>query len=90
MDLLELDRLPRAGAGDDRLGARPVGADDGAVLARVGAEQGVRVVVLAVDEAFDVALQLRVDGGLHATSTSSSRVIPATGISTQSGRLLSS
>ncbi len=85
MDERELDpeRLD-----DDRLGHRAQRADDDAAAALgalVGAQQRVRVVVLARDEPVDVG------GDAHVvTSLSKRRAIPATGIGTQSGRLLSS
>ena len=81
MRLLELELRPAA-VHDDPLGRRPVRAhDDAAVPVRVRAEERVRLGVVARDQAVDVA---------HETGTSSMRQIPATGIFTQSGRLLSS
>ena len=71
---------------DDMTSARTPGTHDrAAITVWVRAEQRVRVVVLARDEPVDVG------GDAHdVTSLSSRRAMPATGIDTQSGRLLSS
>ena len=56
-----------------------------AVLARMRAEHGVRLMVLAPGDGVELGLR----HGAHEVS-SKSRVIPATGIGNQSGRLSSS
>ena len=82
MDLRELHarRLD-----DDGLGDRAQRADGDAAVGLVRAEDRMRVVVLARDEPVDVGCDAHV-----VTSVSSRRAMPATGIGTQSGRLLSS
>ncbi len=86
MDALELDAL---GLHDDRGGRGLQRTDRHAVLGGVRAQDRMWIVVVAGDEAVELC------GGhgcsLHVgTSSCSSRAIPATGIGTQSGRLLSS
>ena len=68
------------------LGVRAVGADDDAAVVRVRAEERVRVGVLARDE-----LRSTSDGAHDGDPPPrAGAAIPATGIRTQSGRLLSS
>src|SRR6185503_6326155 len=69
VDALQLDV---GGLDHDALGVGTEGADDDAVLRRVGAQVGVRI------------------SQIHPNGSSSSRWMPATGMRTQSGRLLSS
>ena len=74
------------GARSDRLGRGPERADDHAAVRRVRAEEGVRVAVCDGRRSQSVSGERS-----HASlGSSSSRRIPATGIATQSGRLLSS
>ncbi len=65
------------------LAAGPQHADDDAAVLRMGAEDGMRIGVLAADERLELA-----GGDGHAPSKI--RPMPATGIEIQSGRLLSS
>ncbi len=81
---LELDRVAALGSGDDLGGVGPVGADHHAAVLGMRAEQPVRLGEVAVDDGLDVCLHT------HGNGSSSRRAIPATGIRTQSGRLLSS
>jgi hypothetical protein len=67
---------------DHRLRARVQRAHDDAAADRMRAEQRMRVVMVARDEPVDLRHGV--------TSTSSRRAMPATGMATQSGRLLSS
>ena len=67
------------------LGGGPEGADDDVPVLLVRAQQAMRVVQVAGDDPLDVLLCRA-----HATGSSSSRAMPATGIFTQSGRLFSS
>ena len=83
MALGQLDRLAALRARDDLRRCRAEGAHDHAAVVRVRAEQAVRIGQVALDDGLDVAL----DG--HSGS-SSRRAMPATGMPTQSGRLLSS
>ena len=74
---------------DDRLGRGMQRADRHAVRGGVRAEDRVRIVMVARDKTIEVCGGH--GGSVHvATSSWSSRAIPATGIGTQSGRLLSS
>ncbi len=78
--------LDARGLDDDRLGHRAQRPhDDAAVGRRVRAEQRMGVVVLPADEPVDVGRDTH-----EMTSLCSIRAMPATGIDTQSGRLLSS
>ena len=81
MRLRRGDGLAAVGVHGHGVGARAERADDDAVAVRMGAEQAVRIAELAGDQLV---------GGAHAIGSSSSRAIPATGMRTQSGRLLSS
>jgi hypothetical protein len=80
----ELDRRGALGPGDHlgRVGAE--GADHHAAVLRVSAEEAVRLGEVAVDDRLDVGVDA------HGRGSSSRRAIPATGMRTQSGRLLSS
>src|SRR5205814_9279115 len=87
VDALQIDRLRARTLDRHRLGERTVGADDDATLARVRAEEGVRVRDVARDEALDL---LACSDHSDSTAVRSRRSMPATGIFTQSGRWLSS
>jgi hypothetical protein len=83
MALGQLDRRAALRPRDHARRRRPERAHDHAAVLRVGAEQPVRVGQVAADDGLDV--------GFDAHSGSSSRrAMPATGMPTQSGRLLSS
>ena len=84
MDLLELDGAAAVSRPHRHArGARAICAHDHRVVARVRAQQGMRVGVLAADQRVELAR-------LDAHEDSSIRTIPATGIVIQSGRLSSS
>jgi hypothetical protein len=82
---VELDPLVAVSTDDDALGRRPEGAHDHAAVGRVCPEEAVWVAQPQRQEGVDVLL----DGG-HWTGSSSRRAMPATGMCTQFGRLLSS
>ena len=83
MALGQLDRLAALGAREDLGRRRAEGAHDHAAVVGMRPEQAVRIGQVAMDDGLDV--------GLDAHSGSSSRrAMPATGMLTQSGRLLSS
>jgi hypothetical protein len=79
----QLDRLAALGAGQDLGRRRAEGAHDHAAVVGVRPEQAVWIGQVTMDDGLDVGL----DG--HSGS-SSRRTMPATGMLTQSGRLLSS
>ena len=83
VDLLELDGGVAVGHRGHRARRRAQDADDDAAVLRMGAEDGMRIGVLAADERLELA-----GGDGHAPSKI--RPMPATGIEIQSGRLLSS
>src|SRR6185503_17759955 len=84
MAQLELDGLAAVGARRDPARVRAVRADDDAAVVRVRPEQPVRLREVAMDDRLDVGVNT------HGSGSSSNRAIPATGMRTQSGRLLSS
>ena len=86
MHALKLDAL---GLHDDRLRGGVQRADRHALVRRVRAQDRVRIVVVAGDEAIEL-FGGHGGSGHVGTSSCSSRAIPATGIGTHSGRLLSS
>src|SRR5262249_46996601 len=80
----ELERIAPLGPDSRPLDAGLEAAEDDAVPGRVRAEIRVRVVMVAREDAGDVAIDL------HATPAWRRRSMPRTGIPTQSGRLSSS
>ena len=83
MALGQLDGLAAVGARHDLGRRRAEGAHHDAGVVRMRAEQAVRIGEVAADDGLDVGLDAH-------KGSSSRRAMPATGIPTQSGRLLSS
>ena len=95
MHARELDRVVALGEHAHALGAGPEGADDDAAVHRVGAEERVRVGEPPAEKSLDRSgVRAHVRHARHrpvsGRTARAGAAMPATGMPTQSGRLLSS